>query len=50
MLIIVISFLFDFMRVATNDLALVLTLRACDLLDFNPYDRLSLLISKSLCT
>jgi hypothetical protein len=31
MLILVSSFLFDFMRVATFDLALVLTLGGCDL-------------------
>jgi hypothetical protein len=41
-------FLFDFMRVATFDLALALILRGCDLEFFTPYDQFSLLISKSL--
>jgi hypothetical protein len=39
---------FDFMRVATCDLVLALTLRGCDLEYFKPYDQFTLLISKSL--
>jgi hypothetical protein len=48
LLIVVTSFLFDFMRIATYDLGLALTLRACDLVDINPYDQFPLLISMSL--
>jgi hypothetical protein len=48
MLIVVTSSLFDFMRVATLDLALALTRRGCDLKYFTPYDQFQLLISKSL--
>jgi hypothetical protein len=47
MSIVVTSFLFDFMRVATCALALSLTLRGCDLVDFKSYDQFPLLISKS---
>jgi hypothetical protein len=42
MLILVTSSLFDFMRVATIDLALTLTLRGCDLEYFMSYDQFSL--------
>jgi hypothetical protein len=42
MLILFTSFLFDFMRVATIDLALALTLRGCDLEYFTPYDQFPL--------
>jgi hypothetical protein len=48
MLIIDTSSLFDFIRVATLDLALALTLRGCDLKYFTPYDQFLPLISKSL--
>jgi hypothetical protein len=37
-MILVTSFLFDFMRVATFYLASALTLRGCDLEYFTPYD------------
>jgi hypothetical protein len=39
---------FDFIRVATFDLASTLTLRNCDLKCFTPYDQFIVLISKSL--
>jgi hypothetical protein len=48
MLILATSFLFDFMRVVTFDLASVLTLKVCDLEYFIPYDKFTLLIFKSL--
>jgi hypothetical protein len=40
--------LFDFMKVATCDLALALTLNVCDLEYFKSCDQFPLLISKSL--
>jgi hypothetical protein len=39
--------LFDFMRVATCDLALAMTLSSCGLEYFKPYDQFPLLIFKS---
>jgi hypothetical protein len=42
------SSLFNFMRVATLDLILALTLGDCDLGYFKPYNQFSLLISKSV--
>jgi hypothetical protein len=49
-LIIVTSLLFDFIRLATCDLVLALTLRGGDLGYLEPYDQFSLLVSKSLDT
>jgi hypothetical protein len=46
MLIVATSLLFDFIMIATNDLALALTLRSCDLEYFKLYDQFPLLISK----
>jgi hypothetical protein len=48
MLILVTSFLFYFMSIATFDLTSTLILRGCDLEYFTSYDQFSLLISKSL--
>jgi hypothetical protein len=48
MLILVTSFLFNFVRVVIFDLASALTLRGYDLKYFIPYDQFPLLISKSL--
>jgi hypothetical protein len=48
MLTLTASFLFDFVRVATFDIALTLTLRGCDLEYFTPYYQFLLLISKLL--
>jgi hypothetical protein len=49
MVIVATSFpFFDFMRVATYDLALASSHRACDLVDFNSYGQFPLLISKLL--
>jgi hypothetical protein len=47
-LIVVTSLSFDFMRIATCDLALVLTFRGYDLEYFKSYDQFSLLIFKPL--
>jgi hypothetical protein len=47
-LIIATSSHFDFMRVATLDLALALTLKGCDLVYFTQYDQFPPLISRSL--
>jgi hypothetical protein len=47
-MIVVISFLFYFMRVATCASALALSLIGCDLGYFKPYNQLSRLISRSL--
>jgi hypothetical protein len=48
MLILITLSLFDFMRVATIDLTLALTLRGYDLEYFTPYDQFPLFISKTL--
>jgi hypothetical protein len=48
MLIVVTSFPFDLMRVATFDLASALTLTGCDLEYTTSYDQFPLLISMSL--
>jgi hypothetical protein len=42
MLILATLFVFDFISVATIDIALVLTLRGCDLEYFMSYDQFSL--------
>jgi hypothetical protein len=47
MLILITLSLFDFMRVATIDLTLALTLRGYDLEYSTPYDQFPLLISKT---